>query len=60
MFISQIAAIASRSSERAKEFAKKHSIPKVYGSYEELARDPHIGELGAQSKPVAQLCFDVS
>ncbi|KAM4596297.1 trans-1,2-dihydrobenzene-1,2-diol dehydrogenase-like [Fundulus diaphanus] len=38
----QIAAIASRSRERAKEFAKNHSIPKVYGSYEELARDPNI------------------
>lgn len=32
---------------RAKEFAKKHGIPKAYGSYEELARDPDVGELRA-------------
>lgn len=40
----QIAVIASRSLARAKEFAKKHGIPKAYGSYEELASDPDIGE----------------
>lgn len=45
----QIAAIASRSLERAKEFAKKHGIPKAYSSYEELANDPDIGELKAMS-----------
>ncbi|XP_059213831.1 trans-1,2-dihydrobenzene-1,2-diol dehydrogenase-like [Centropristis striata] len=38
----QIAVIAARSLERAKEFAKKHGIPKAYGSYEELANDPDI------------------
>uniref|UniRef100_A0A673BWJ0 Trans-1,2-dihydrobenzene-1,2-diol dehydrogenase n=1 Tax=Sphaeramia orbicularis TaxID=375764 RepID=A0A673BWJ0_9TELE len=38
----QIAVIASRSLERATEFAKKHGIPKAYGSYEELANDPDI------------------
>lgn len=35
----QIVAVAARSLERAREFAKKHSIPKAYGSYEELASD---------------------
>lgn len=40
----QIAVIAARSLERAKEFAKKHGIPKAYGSYEELAKDPDIGK----------------
>lgn len=40
----QIAVIASRSLERAKEFAKKHGIAKAYGSYEELASNPDIGE----------------
>uniref|UniRef100_A0A3B5M4T9 Trans-1,2-dihydrobenzene-1,2-diol dehydrogenase n=1 Tax=Xiphophorus couchianus TaxID=32473 RepID=A0A3B5M4T9_9TELE len=35
----------ARNSDRAKEFAKKPRIPKVYGSYEELARDPDIDEL---------------
>lgn len=29
---------------RAKEFARKHDIPKAYGSYEELAKDPNVGE----------------
>ncbi|XP_058485899.1 trans-1,2-dihydrobenzene-1,2-diol dehydrogenase-like [Solea solea] len=38
----QIAVIASRSLESAKEFARKHGIPKAYGSYEELAKDPDI------------------
>ncbi|XP_029904037.1 trans-1,2-dihydrobenzene-1,2-diol dehydrogenase-like [Myripristis murdjan] len=38
----QIVATAARNLERAQEFAKKHSIPKAYGSYEELANDPDI------------------
>ncbi|AWP01881.1 Hypothetical protein SMAX5B_013150 [Scophthalmus maximus] len=38
----QIAVIASRSLERAKEFAGKHGIPKAYGGYEELASDPDV------------------
>uniref|UniRef100_A0A4W5R223 Trans-1,2-dihydrobenzene-1,2-diol dehydrogenase n=1 Tax=Hucho hucho TaxID=62062 RepID=A0A4W5R223_9TELE len=38
----QIVAVAARSLERAQEFAKKHSISKAYGSYEELASDPEI------------------
>ncbi|KAK7913471.1 hypothetical protein WMY93_013682 [Mugilogobius chulae] len=32
----------TRSLDRAQEFAKKHDIPKAYGSYEELANDPDI------------------
>ncbi|KAM5132180.1 uncharacterized protein ACMZJ9_018960 [Mantella aurantiaca] len=38
----QAVAIAAKDQKRAKEFAKTHSIPKVYGSYEELAKDPNI------------------
>ncbi|XP_034536360.1 trans-1,2-dihydrobenzene-1,2-diol dehydrogenase [Notolabrus celidotus] len=38
----QVVAVAARKLEDAQEFAKKHSISRVYGSYEELARDPHI------------------
>lgn len=45
----QIAVIAARSLERAKEFAKKHGIPKAYGSYEELAKDPDIGKWRASN-----------
>lgn len=42
--LTQMVAIASRSLERAEEFAKRHGIPKAYGSYEVLANDPNIGE----------------
>ncbi|KAJ7985971.1 hypothetical protein DPEC_G00345990 [Dallia pectoralis] len=38
----KIVAVATRSLECANAFAKKHSIPKAYGSYEELASDPEI------------------
>ncbi len=40
----QVLAVAARKLADAQEFAKKHSIPRAYGSYEELARDPDIGE----------------
>ncbi|XP_072348592.1 trans-1,2-dihydrobenzene-1,2-diol dehydrogenase-like isoform X2 [Scyliorhinus torazame] len=38
----QVVAVASRDSSRARSFAKKHEIPKSYGSYEELATDPSV------------------
>ncbi len=38
----EIAAIASRTLEKAKAVAAKFSIPKAYGSYEELLADPEI------------------
>jgi predicted dehydrogenase len=38
----EIAAIGSRSLDKAKAVAAKFSIPKVYGSYEELFDDPEI------------------
>ncbi|KAL3065187.1 hypothetical protein OYC64_015378 [Pagothenia borchgrevinki] len=38
----QVVAVAARELEDAQEFATKHSISRVYGSYEELARDPDI------------------
>jgi predicted dehydrogenase len=34
--------VASRSKQKAKEFAEKYGIPKYYGSYEELAKDPSV------------------
>src|SRR5262245_4850100 len=37
-----IAAIASRDSARAAKFAQKWSIPRTYGSYEELLADQQI------------------
>ena len=38
----EIAAIASRDSEKAKRAAESLGIPKAYGSYEELLADPSI------------------
>ncbi len=35
-------AVASRSLEKAKAFAKEHKAEKPYGSYEELAKDPKV------------------
>ncbi|HPB42529.1 MAG TPA: Gfo/Idh/MocA family oxidoreductase, partial [Sphaerochaeta sp.] len=35
-------AVASRSLAKAKEFAKTYSIPKAYGSYEEMLKDRDI------------------
>uniref|UniRef100_A0A2K6UFL9 Dihydrodiol dehydrogenase n=1 Tax=Saimiri boliviensis boliviensis TaxID=39432 RepID=A0A2K6UFL9_SAIBB len=39
----KVVAVAARDLSRAKEFAQKHNIPKAYGSYEELAKDPNVG-----------------
>ncbi|NP_001005600.2 trans-1,2-dihydrobenzene-1,2-diol dehydrogenase [Danio rerio] len=38
----QVVAVAARELAHAQEFAQKHSIPRAYGSYEELAEDPEI------------------
>ncbi|KAK5921101.1 hypothetical protein CgunFtcFv8_024837 [Champsocephalus gunnari] len=38
----KIVAVAARDVKHAEEFAKKHNIPRVYGSYDELAKDPDI------------------
>jgi len=37
-----IICIASRSISKAKEFAEKYSIPKTYGSYQEIIDDPEV------------------
>lgn len=37
-----IGAVGSRSLETARQFANQYDIPKAYGSYEELARDPDV------------------
>lgn len=37
-----VQAVASRSMEKASEFADRYGIPRRYGSYEELARDPDV------------------
>ena len=40
--LSQVRAIASRDTDKAKKAAKKLKIPKAYGSYEQLLADPDI------------------
>uniref|UniRef100_A0A8C3SGB1 Trans-1,2-dihydrobenzene-1,2-diol dehydrogenase n=1 Tax=Chelydra serpentina TaxID=8475 RepID=A0A8C3SGB1_CHESE len=53
-------AIAARDLARAQEYAKKHGIPRAYGSYEELARDPdvdvvYVGVIHPEHLPVGRL-----
>lgn len=38
----RLAAVASRSQEKADAYARQHRIPKAYGSYEALLADPEI------------------
>lgn len=37
-------AVAARSEEDARAFAEKHSIPRHYGNYADLAKDDGIGK----------------
>uniref|UniRef100_A0A2K6DXH8 Trans-1,2-dihydrobenzene-1,2-diol dehydrogenase n=1 Tax=Macaca nemestrina TaxID=9545 RepID=A0A2K6DXH8_MACNE len=58
----QVVAVAARDLSRAKEFAQKHDIPKAYGSYEELAKDPnvevaYVGTQHPQHKAAVMLCL---
>ena len=41
--ILQVVAVGARKQSDADEFAKKFDIPKAYGSYEEVAKDPNVG-----------------
>ena len=41
----QVVAVAARSLESASKFTKTHSIPRYYGSYQELANDTEVEEL---------------
>ena len=38
----EVVAIASRSADKSRAFAKETDIPKAYGSYEELLADPEV------------------
>ena len=48
------AALASRSRQRAQAVADRHSIPKVYESYQELLADPQIEVLDVAVPPDVQ------
>jgi len=39
---SELFAVGSRSIDKAQNFAKEFNIPKAYGSYEEMVKDPEI------------------
>ena len=56
----ELVAVASRSVERAREFADRHDIPNVFASYEEMASSPlvdavYIATLHPFHKPCAEL-----
>ncbi|WP_058302339.1 Gfo/Idh/MocA family protein [Gorillibacterium timonense] len=58
----EVAAVAARSLSKAEEFAAEHSIPRAYGSYEELAQDPevdivYIGTIHPAHKENLLLCL---
>lgn len=38
----EVLAVASRSFDKAREFAAANSVERAYGSYEELVRDPDV------------------
>ncbi len=40
--VANLYAVASRSSDKAKEFSQKHNAEKYYGSYLELFQDPNV------------------
>lgn len=42
----QAVAVAARELSRAQQYAQLHGVARAYGSYEELARDPQVGEWG--------------
>ncbi len=48
-----MAAVAARDLKKAQEFVKKFDIPNAYGSYQELAQDPNVG----QYKDVVMIIF---
>src|SRR4029077_10395142 len=50
-------AIASRTPENAAKVAARHSIPKVYDTYEQLLDDPSIEVLDIAVPPNAQLAL---
>src|SRR6185436_15152358 len=50
-------AIASRNEKHAAEVAKRHLIPKVYASFEEILDDPSLEVLDIAVPPNAQLAL---
>ena len=40
----KLVAVGARNIKDAQDFADIHGVEKAYGSYEELAKDPHVGK----------------
>ena len=53
----QLYAVASRSEEKARDFAHMYNIPKYYGSYESLADDEKV-DLVYIATPHSRHCED--
>lgn len=58
----EVAAVASRDLNRAKEYANRFAIKSAYGSYEELVKDPevdviYIGTPHTEHKANCELCI---
>ncbi|XP_076144270.1 trans-1,2-dihydrobenzene-1,2-diol dehydrogenase [Alosa pseudoharengus] len=56
----QVVAVAARSFPRAQDFAQRHNIPRVYASYEDLAKDTevdvvYVGTIHPSHLPVSLL-----
>ena len=47
--------MAGRQKENADKFAEKYGIPAAYGSYEEMAKDPRVGEFTGSVAPTRTL-----
>ncbi|CAL8116953.1 unnamed protein product [Orchesella dallaii] len=59
----QVVAVAARSLESAQKFAKTHSLPNAYGSYEELVNNPdidvvYVGSVNPQHLPLVKLALN--
>ena len=59
----RVAAVAARDEAKAKEFADKYQIPKAYGSYEELMKDPevelvYVATVNSNHALLAKKCID--
>ena len=50
-----IAAVAARNPQRAKAFADKHHIPRVFASYDELVADPDLESLRPKRVAILEL-----
>jgi dihydrodiol dehydrogenase / D-xylose 1-dehydrogenase (NADP) len=58
-----VVACAARKLGSSKAFSTEHGIPKAYGSYEELLKDPevqvvYIGAINPQHKDLSKLAID--